>query len=858
MKKNWHSISFKKVISILKTNYDKGLSSSEILKRQKEFGKNKLTEETPVSKFKIFIHQFKSPLVFILTIASLVTFFVGEYTDSIVILMAVILNTFLGYFEENKAKNALDSLKKILKVKAKVIRNNQKEEVLQEELVPGDIIILNSGDKVPADARIIESWNLKSDESILTGEWMPSEKNNKELPEKTNLADRRNMVYMGSVISSGNGLAVVVDTGDKTEVGKISSLIESIEDEETPYQLKIKKFSWVLTIIISIVTVLIFLHGILTGGDFVEMFTLGVAIAVAAIPEGLPIAITAILAVGMQNILKKKGLVRHLTSAETLGGSSIIATDKTLTLTEGKMEVQDYFILNKTQKELFFKTSSLANDGFIKNENLETQKFIFYGSPTDKALLKFGVKNNFGPIEIKNEKIIYKIPFNSKSKYSVTVCENDGKTGYIAGAPETLLSFAKNLDENLKKEVLFKINKYTDNGFRVIGLGYKKFRYDIKKEDIKKNLDDINFLGLIAIHDPIREGVGDAIKLAKKAGIKIIMVTGDHLKTGQYVAKKLGIKNKNGIAIEGKDLENMSDEELDKKINDIQVYARVEPRHKMRIIEAWQRKGEIIAMTGDGINDAPALQKSNLGISLGSGTDVAKEASDLILLGDNFSIIPKAIKEGRILIDNIRKVVTYLLSSAFSELILIGTSIILGLPMPVTALQILWVNLVEDALPSISFTFEKEEDDVMKRKPEPKDSSLLNIEMKRIITIISLVSNLILFGIFFYLLSFSNYTIEHIRTMIFVGLAIDSIFFVFSCKNLSKNIWQYNPFSNNFLNISVIISFLTMVFAIYLPFFQKLLETTPLNLIDWLTLVGFGFINLIIIEIIKWFFIKKN
>jgi Ca2+-transporting ATPase len=336
------------------------------------------------------------------------------------------------------------------------------------------------------------------------------------------------------------------------------------------------------------------------------------------------------------------------------------------------------------------------------------------------------------------------------------------------------------------------------------------------------------------------------------------MVTGDHLKTGQYVAKKLGIKNKNGIAIEGKDLENMSDEELDKKINDIQVYARVEPKHKMRIIEAWQRKGEIIAMTGDGINDAPALQKSNLGISLGSGTDVAKEASDLILLGDNFSIIPKAIKEGRILIDNIRKVVTYLLSSAFSELILIGTSIILGLPMPVTALQILWVNLVEDALPSISFTFEKEEDDVMKRKPEPKDSSLLNIEMKRIITIISLVSNLILFGIFFYLLSFSNYTIEHIRTMIFVGLAIDSIFFVFSCKNLSKNIWQYNPFSNNFLNISVIISFLTMVFAIYLPFFQKLLETTPLNLIDWLTLVGFGFINLIIIEIIKWFFIKKN
>lgn len=858
MKKNWHSISFKKVISILKTNYDKGLSSSEILKRQKEFGKNKLTEETPVSKLKIFIHQFKSPLVFILTIASLVTFFVGEYTDSIVILMAVILNTFLGYFEENKAKNALDSLKKILKVKAKVIRNNQKEEVLQEELVPGDIIILNSGDKVPADARIIESWNLKSDESILTGEWMPSEKNNKELSEKTNLADRRNMVYMGSVISSGNGLAVVVDTGDKTEVGKISSLIESIEDEETPYQLKIKKFSWVLTIIISIATVLIFLHGILTGGDFVEMFTLGVAIAVAAIPEGLPIAITAILAVGMQNILKKKGLVRHLTSAETLGGSSIIATDKTLTLTEGKMEVQDYFILNKTQKELFFKTSSLANDGFIKNENLETQKFIFYGSPTDKALLKFGVKNNFGPIEIKNEKIIYKIPFNSKSKYSVTVCENDGKTGYIAGAPETLLSFAKNLDENLKKEVLFKINKYTDNGFRVIGLGYKKFRDDIKKEDIKKNLDDINFLGLIAIHDPIREGVGDAIKLAKKAGIKIIMVTGDHLKTGQYVAKKLGIKNKNGIAIEGKDLENMSDEELDKKINDIQVYARVEPRHKMRIIEAWQRKGEIIAMTGDGINDAPALQKSNLGISLGSGTDVAKEASDLILLGDNFSIIPKAIKEGRILIDNIRKVVTYLLSSAFSELILIGTSIILGLPMPVTALQILWVNLVEDALPSISFTFEKEEDDVMKRKPEPKDSSLLNIEMKRIITIISLVSNLILFGIFFYLLSFSNYTIEHIRTMIFVGLAIDSIFFVFSCKNLSKNIWQYNPFSNNFLNISVIISFLTMVFAIYLPFFQKLLETTPLNLIDWLTLVGFGFINLIIIEIIKWFFIKKN
>ncbi len=858
MKNSWHNASIKEVLQKIKVDPQKGLPNKEARERQNKYGKNVLEEKELPSRFRIFLEQFKSPLIFILAIAGIVTLFMAEYTDALVIWAAVILNTLIGYFQENKATRALSKLRKILKVKAKVIRNGNQKEIPQEELVPGDVIILESGDKIPADARIIESWDLKTNEAILTGEWKPSKKGTKTLEKDTSLADRKNMVYMGSIVANGGGKAVVVSTSDNTEIGRVSTMVQEIEEEKTPYQKKIKKFSWSLSGIIGLVTVFIFLEGIFTGGDFIEMFTLAVAIAVAAIPEGLPVAITAILAVGMQLILKKKGLVRKLTSAETLGSSSIIATDKTLTLTEGKMEAQKLFTLDNDKKELGYKIASLANNAFIENPEANTENWTIKGSPTDKALIKAGIDYGISFEDIEEEEpLAYKMPFNSSRKYSAAFHKDGGKTNvYISGAPEVLIDLSDNLSKKDEQEVLKKLEEFTSKGFRVVALGYKEFPKD--KKDLKNSVEKIDFIGLIVIYDPIRKGVKKAIKLSQEAGIKIIMVTGDHVETARFVANKLGINRESKKVIEGRDLEKMSDEELEEELEHIAVFARVEPKHKMRIINACQKRGEVIAMTGDGINDAPALQKSNIGIALGSGTDVAKEVSDLVLLGDKFSIIPAAIRQGRIIVDNIRKVITYLLSSAFSELILIGSAVIMGWPLPVTALQILWVNLIEDALPGISFTFEKEEKGVMERKPEPQDTPLLNTEMKTIITIISLVSNFVLIGIFFYLFNSANYTIEHIRTVIFVALAIDSLFFVFSCKNLNRNIWQYNPFSNKFLNISVLISLFLMVAAVYTPLLQSLLSTVALGFIDWLVLTGFGFLNLMIIESLKWFFIEKT
>lgn len=855
---NFHARTIEEIVARLETNLERGLSEAEVKERQEGYGKNILPEAELPSGFRIFLSQFKSPLIFILAAAGIVTLVLGEYTDAAVIWAAVLLNTFIGYFQENRATRALDKLRQILKITAKVIREGNEKKIIQEEIVPGDIIMLSSGDKVPADARVIKSWGLKVNEAILTGEWMPSSKETGPMDEKTPLADRENMVYMGSAVESGEGTAIAVGTGENTEIGRIATLVRDVEEEKTPYQLKIKRFSWILASIIGFIALFIFVDGLLTGGEFVEMFTLAVAVAVAAIPEGLPVAITAVLAVGMNRILKQKGLVRHLTSAETLGSSSIIATDKTLTLTEGRMEVQEIYTPGQNGKHDALVASTLASDAFVENPDEPFEHWTIQGNPTEKALLKAGIEAGISRKKLlEKEPLVHRIPFDPVSKY-IASFHKDGENKmkiYVSGAPEVVLDLSENFSG--KEEALEKLGELTGKGLRVVAVASRSIPVSGKNE-LEKKIEKLSFVGLIAMRDPIRKGVKRTIKLARDAGIRTIMVTGDHLRTARTVADELGMREKNGEIIEGRDLDGMTDEELREKIKDISVYARVEPKHKMRIVNAWQKRGEVIAMTGDGINDAPALRMADIGIALGSGTDVAKEASDLILLGDNFSIIPKAIRQGRIIIDNIRKVITYLLSSAFTELILISTTIIAGWPLPVSAVQILWINLVEDALPGVALTFEKGEKGVMKRKPEPKRSPLLTGEMKGIIFIIGIVTDLILLGLYLYLLNHTEYAIEHIRTFVFFALVIDSFFFVFSCRNLNRNIWQYNPFSNKFLNWTILISFLIMIAVIYLPLFQNILDTVALDVTDWLLLVGIGLINLFLIELMKYFFIKNG
>jgi len=889
----WHSISWKKGLKELRTSLD-GLSEKEVKNRHQHFGLNKLPEEKPYTKLELFLSQFMSPLVYILVVAGIITLLLGESTDTIIIFSAVFLNTIVGYFQESKASRALSELKKILKVKAIVFRGGNKKEIVQEELVPGDIIELKPGNKVPADGRLIEVEDLKINEVALTGEWLPAEKNTHILPEGTPLADRDNMVYMGTVIEDGSGRAVVTGTGLRTEIGKVAQLVSETKEGLTPYQRKLADFSKFVGVIIGLICIGIFVEGMLTGGMFVEMFTMAVAVAVAAIPEGLPVAMTVILALGMQSILRRKGLVRKLASAETLGSTSIICTDKTATLTEGKMRVAGIYTgskvllsdgkkysekIEKDGKDshvLALKIGTFCSEAFIENPDDPLEKYIVRGRPTDRALFLAGVQAGITKKELLNKQPkIDGLPFNPVYKYSASLHEFSKSKDvlYVLGAPELILRMSKYIDidggqEKISERKFNELNKkfedLTGKGLRVLGTAYKKIRKEKsskvrkKRGVIEKNLEGMVFVGFIALHDPLRPEVKEAIRICRRSGMRPIIITGDHKLTAKAIAKELGLPVEEKNIIEGKELEKLSDEEFEKRLSDIEIYARVEPKQKLRIVKAWQKRGEVVAMTGDGINDAPALKQADIGVALGSGTDVAKEVSDLILLTDNFSVIVAAVEEGREIIDNIRKVITYLLTDSFTEVILVTVSIVAGTPLPVSAAQILWVNLIEDGLPNISLAFEPKEKDLMEQKPQGHDIPLLTREMKALILIIGLITDVILLGLFFWLLNYSDYEIKHIRSVIFAGLAIDSLFYVFSCKSLRKNIWRVNPFSNKILVLAWIVGVITLIAALYLPFLKTLLNTEPLSLFDWQLILGLGLVNLILIEATKWYFISRK
>jgi len=844
-------------VQLLETNIAQGLTQKEAEQRREKYGPNTLGEEKPASSLFLFLSQFKNPLVLVLLFAGSVTLLLSKYTDSIVILGAMFVNVFIGYLQEQKATKALSELKKAVKYDALVIRDGAEQVAAQEHLVPGDIILLQEGSKVPADARIIESWELKINEAVLTGEWLASSKQTDPIAEQTPVADRDTMAYMGSVVEEGGGKAVVVATGSHTEVGKIGRMIQATAKEETPYHQKLKRLSSFIGVLVTLVAFLIFLTGVATGKDLVDMFTIAVAIAVAAIPEGLPAAMTIVLAVGMQRILKQKGLVRHMASAETLGSTSVIATDKTLTLTEGRMEVEEIVPFSRNGREDILCTASLANRASIENPSAMFEQWRIIGKPTDTALVRAAMEAGISKTVLEKEMpLVFKIPFSSQTPYTASFHQTFQGTlqCHVAGLPETILSLSL-LSQEEKERMMKKLEELALKGLRIIAFAKKelpKIPHSFHEE-----VSRLQFLGLIAFKDPLRKGAKEAIQEAKGAGLRIILVTGDHPLTARAVAKELGIDGGKETMLEGKDLEQLSDKELQQRIPHISIFARVEPSHKLRIIEAWQQKGEVIAMTGDGVNDAPALKKADIGLALGSGTDVAKEASDLVLLCDDFAIIPAAIREGRLIIDNIRKIITYLVSGSFTETILIGGSLLAGFPLPVTALQILWINLAEDVLPGAALAFEKPQKDLMKRKPLKKHESLFTGEMKTIIFFATAIGDFLLFGLFWWLLQ-GEYSLLHIQTLIFVGLGLNSLFYVFSMRNLRENIWRYNPFSNPLLMGAVAFGISLLLLAVYAPFLQTLLKTVPLSLFDWILLGGLTAIDIAFIEATKWIFIKRE
>jgi len=850
----WHNLEIKEVEKLQRTDIKNGLTNRELEIRKKEFGKNEIPEEKPPTNLSLFLSQFKHLFIVILLIASFLSLIFGELLDALAIFLVLLFNATLGFYQERKAIKILEELKKILKIEAKVQREGRERVIDAKDLVPGDIILLSAGDKVPADARVIESQNLTVNEMILTGEFWPSLKHTKSLPKDTNLADRENMVYMGTLIEEGRGKAIVIGIGQNTEVGKIAKLVQLKKEKLTPLQKRIKKLAFHIAIFVFFAILIVFLVGLQREEmreDLFLLFQTAIALAVASIPEGLPIAMTVILALGAQRILKKQGLIRKLASVETLGSTTVICTDKTLTLTEGKMRIQKIV----GNEHLALKCALLCIEAFIENPQDPKEKWKIIGRPTDKAILEKALEMNLRKEDFKKN-LIYSLPFSSKYKFSLAIYkENKNNILYFLSAPEKLIEMLEVSDrekEKLKEE----LNLLLKDGFRVVGAGYLPHieRDKILPEEVS-NLR-LKFAGFLAISDSLRPGVKEAMKTCQRANITPVIITGDHKVTAMAVAKELGLKISEESVLEGKDLETMDENKLKEKINKVAIFARVEPVHKSKIVSLFQERGEVVAMTGDGVNDAPALRKADIGVALGSGSEVAKEASDLVLLNDSFEVIVESVREGRRILDNVRKTILFMVSECFTEILMVFGAFLVKLPLPILPIQVLWKNFVEGSPQGLAFAFEEEEKDIMKRKPENPKASLLTKEIIILILFGGVLTDVILFLMFWFLYN-QGLPIEKLRTFTFAGFAFGSFCYAFSCKNFRKNIWEYNPFSNKVLNLTVTLGIFLLVFSIYSPPFQFLLKTVPLGIYELTFLFIFGFLNLFIFELIK-FLIKKR
>jgi P-type Ca2+ transporter type 2C len=855
---------------------EKGLSNSEADHRLHKYGLNELKVEKGISPFKIFLQQFTSPLVWLLIVALVISIFLKEEVDAIVIGAIIVLNAFLGFIQEYKAEKSIEALKKMASPKAKVIRGGKEMKIDSTQVVPGDLIVLETGDKVPADSRIVEVHELQTQEGPLTGESQPVSKIVEVLKEGTALADRTNMVYSSTIISEGRGKAIVTATGMNTQVGKIATMIQEAHETLTPLQKKLRDLGKYLTVAVVLVAIVVFLAGVFTGKDPTIMFLTAIALAVAAIPEGLPAVITISLALGVQRMVKKNALVRKLPSVETLGSVNVICTDKTGTLTHNQMtvtriwannnvyevtgsgyEAKGTFVLKKKLANPEFlhqllKVGTLCNDAELSGKSSKREVL---GDPTEAALIVSAEKAGFTKKELnKKEPRVDEIPFNSKRKMMTTVHKSKrGKVSYTKGAPDILINYCdrilikgkvQRLTRDKKKEILKENEKFAKQALRVLGLAYNdNYR---KKENAEKGMI---FVGLQAMIDPPREEIKDSIAVCQKAGIKVIMITGDQITTAQAIAAEVGITGK---AITGKQLEKIKN--LEKEIKNIGICARVNPEHKMRIVSALKKKGYIVAMTGDGVNDAPALKKADIGISMGiTGTDVAKEASDMILTDDNFTSIVSAVEEGRGIFDNIRKFVNYLLSSNLGEITVILAASLAGLPLPLTAIQILWINLITDGLPATALGLDPHSEGIMNRPPKAARESILSKELRwDIITFGVLIglATLVLFWLY------QGSGIAKAQTVAFTAIVV----FELARLHMIRSRYNLNFFTNKWLQGAIVLSVLLHLATIYTPL-AKVFGTAPLNLIDWGLIIAGAvillLINKVVVIIEKHFFEKK-
>lgn len=854
----------------LNTN-ENGISDEEAQRRISEFGYNEFKERKTKSLFQKFLDQFKDFLVIILIVAAIISGFVGEIADSIIILLVVVLNAVLGVIQENKAEKSLNALKKMAAPLAVVIRNGVSKEIPVREIVPGDIVELEAGRYVPADLRLIEAVNLKIEESSLTGESVPVEKNSEALEnENIPIGDRKNMAFMSSMVTYGRGKGVVVATGMKTEIGKIADMLSNVEDEQTPLQVKLEEAGKWMGITALVICGVMFLVGVLRGHELFDMFMTSIALAVAAIPEGLPAVVTIVLAVGVQKMIKRNAIIRKLPAVETLGCATIICSDKTGTLTQNKMTVKEIFTINGYADDILdakkaLTIANLCNDTKVVEEN---GKIITLGDPTETALVDIALSVGLDKRELEKQYIrIDEIPFDSDRKLMTTFNRYQGKIEVnVKGAPDILLSKCKFiLDNNAVREItnddIERIRRANEEmaakALRVLAVGYK----EVSEVDINNAEKDLIFTALIGMIDPPREEAKDAVKKCKTAGIKPVMITGDHKTTAIAIAKELGILNSDEEAITGAELEKMKDEELFNNVNKYSVYARVSPEHKVRIVEAWKKKGQIVAMTGDGVNDAPALKTANIGAAMGiTGTDVAKEAADMVLTDDNFATIVAAVEEGRTIYSNIKKSISYLLSCNIGEIATLFVATLLGWAEPLLPIHILWVNLVTDSLPALALGMEPAEEGVMKQPPRDPNEGIfskgtgIRILLQGIlIGILTLIAYV--YGVNYGKkqgLNFEEYELIG-RTMAFFTLSLSQLVHAFNNRYEWKSVIANGIFKNKYLNIAVLISLLIQIMVLSTSFLRRVFKVTLLNSEQIVVVLLCSIAPLIVVEIVKLF-----
>ena len=861
----YHGKSAQEALEELKTGED-GLSEEEARARLAKYGENKLAEKKKKSMALRFFEQFKDVMIIILIIAAIISFVVAcvegdpmEFIEPALILLIVILNAVLGLVQENKAEKALDALKNMSAPHARVIRGGKEHIISASEVVPGDIIKLEAGDFVPADARLLESANLKSDESALTGESVPAEKDaDAVISPQAPLGDRDNMIFSGCAITSGTAAAVVTGTGMNTQMGAIAGLLAGEKESKTPLQKKLSKLGKYLGIVALAACAIVFIVGLIAGIDVMEMFMTAVSLAVSAIPEGLPAIVTVVLSLGVTRMVKKNAIIRRLPAVETLGSASVICSDKTGTLTQNRMTIVHTYIPGEGGKDFDPQNSSDKVKEMIKlgalccngTVNFEGGKEVHIGDPTETAIImaahKLGMERDelFGSCPRKEE-----LPFDSDRKLMSTINEIGGKYIVIVkGAYDVLegrcvnggMAAARKANDDMSAQAL-----------RVLAFAYKEID-SLPQEPTSQELENgLTFLGLVGMIDPPREEVKDAVRVCREAGIKPVMITGDHVVTASAIAKQLGILQEGDRAITGAELDKMRESELDDNVEHISVYARVSPENKIRIVKAWQKKGKVVSMTGDGVNDAPALKAADIGCAMGiTGTDVAKGAADMTLTDDNFATIVDAVKEGRSIYDNIKKVVGFLLGTNISEIIVVFLAMIIWQRAPFISIQLLWINLITDSLPAIALGMEKAEKDIMQRPPRPKDEGLFAH---------GYWFRIIVQGCMFAALTLGAYFIgEHAggtacgSTLAFITLALSQTVHAYNMRS-EKSLFSSNPFGNGKLNLVTLISLALIAFVAFTPGVVTAFGMTYMPAWCYGVAVGFGFAPIVLVEIYKLF-----